>query len=75
MEVKAARMDKQKKEPEQDSEETVGALVSNYDLMLHYMLGHMCRADGAYPPRPDGAKVFDFFAGPCQHRSFFVLLR
>ncbi len=34
----------------QDYEELIGALVQNYDLMLHYLIGHLCHADSAYPP-------------------------
>jgi hypothetical protein len=32
-------------ELEQDDEESADALVLNYDLMLHYLFGHLRRAD------------------------------
>lgn len=57
-------------EPEPAEGEAVGALVQNYDLMLHYLIGHMRRADGAYPPRADGTPLFDIFAGSGKHRLF-----
>ncbi len=56
-------------EGEQDDEESIGTLVQNYDLMLHYLIGHLRRADGAYLPRPDGSPLLDLFAGPGKHRS------
>ncbi len=33
---------------DEDDEESTGALVQNYDLMLHYRIGHLRRADCAY---------------------------
>ncbi len=31
----------------------------DYDLYLHYAIGHMCRVDGALPDFADGTKAFD----------------
>ena len=53
---------------DQDNEESIGALVQHYDLMLHYLIGHLRRANGAYPPRPDGSPLLNLFAGPGMHR-------
>jgi hypothetical protein len=55
-------------EGEQDDDEAIGALVQNYDLMLHYLIGHLCSADGAYQPRSDGSPFLDLFAGLGLHR-------
>ncbi len=52
----------------QDDEESIGALVQNYDLMLHYLIGHLRCAYCAYSPRPDGSPLLNLFAGPGMHR-------
>lgn len=46
-----------------------GALTGeDYDLMLHFAIGHMRRLDGALPDFDDGEKLLDFFAGIGKHR-------
>jgi hypothetical protein len=49
----------------------------DYDLYLHYAIGHLPRADGALPDFADGAKTLDFFHGNGEHRyilSIFYIL-
>jgi hypothetical protein len=40
----------------------------DYDLYLHYAIGHMRRVDGALPDFADGAKALDFLRGKGEHR-------
>ncbi len=40
----------------------------DYDLYLHYGIGHLCHADGAFTDFADGAKTLDFFRGKGGHR-------
>ena len=51
---------KQSAENEVDhSEENLGALGHDYDIMLHFTLAHMRRVDGALQARPDGTKLLN----------------
>ena len=55
--------------PESQDDGEAGALTGeDYDLMLHFAIGHMRRLDGALPDFDDGEKLLDFFAGIGKHR-------
>jgi hypothetical protein len=43
-------------------------IYTTYDTYLHHLIGHLRRADGAYPPSASGATVFGFFTAVGQHK-------
>ncbi len=42
-------------------------IYTTYATYLHHLIGHLRRADGAYPPYVSGATVFDFFTAAGKH--------
>ncbi len=46
----------------------MGVIYHEYDLMFHYLLATLRRADGANSVTTNGTKLFDVFAGIGQHR-------
>jgi hypothetical protein len=46
----------------------MGVMYHEYDLMFHYLLATLRRADGANSVTTNGTKLFDVFAGIGQHR-------
>jgi hypothetical protein len=46
----------------------MGMMYHEYDLMFHYLLATLRRADGANRVTTNGTKLFDVFAGIGQHR-------
>ena len=55
-----------------DEDGVKGLLFYEYDLMLHFVFGHLRGADGAYPPNSQGVKAMDLFAGKGKHRCYYV---
>ena len=55
------------KEPER-VENQKGVMYYEYDLMFHYLLASLRRADGANSVTSAGVKTFDIFAGLGEHR-------
>ena len=46
----------------------MGVMYHEYDLMFHYLLATLRRADGANSVTTNETKLFDIFAGIGQHR-------
>ena len=55
------------KDPEH-VEDQKGVMYYEYDLMFHYLLASLRRADGANSVTSAGVKTFDIFAGLGEHR-------
>jgi hypothetical protein len=55
---------------EEDPDKVVykGVMYFEYDLMFHYLLASLRRADGANSVPSAGVKLFDIFAGLGEHR-------
>jgi hypothetical protein len=53
-------------EPEQDNQK--GVMYHEYDLMFHYLLASLRRADGKDSVTASGTKLFNIFAGKGEHR-------
>ena len=51
---------------EQDDQK--GVMFHEYDLMFHYLLASLRRADGKNSVTASGTKLFDIFAGLGKHR-------
>jgi hypothetical protein len=51
-----------------DYVESKGVLAERYDVMMHFAIAHMRRADGALPPHSSGRKALDFLAPAGEHR-------
>ena len=51
---------------EQDNQK--GVMYHEYDLMFHYLLASLPRADGKNSVTATGTKLFDIFAGLGEHR-------
>ncbi len=45
----------------------------DYDLYLHYAIGHLSCANGALPDFADGAKTLDFFRAKEEHRYILLI--
>jgi hypothetical protein len=45
-----------------------GVMYFEYDLMFHYLLASLRRADGANSVTSTGVKLFDILAGRGEHR-------
>ena len=60
---------KQSSEDDQEhSEEKLGALGQDYDILLHFAVAHLRRVDGALQPRPDGTKSLNLLAPAGEHK-------
>ena len=46
----------------------MGVMYHEYDLMFHYLLASLRRADGENSVTANGTKLFDIFAGIGKHR-------
>jgi hypothetical protein len=46
----------------------MGVMYHEYDLMFHYLLASLRRADGKNSVTTNGTKLFDIFAGIGKHR-------
>jgi hypothetical protein len=46
----------------------MGVMYHEYDLMFHYLLASLRRADGENSVTTNGTKLFDIFAGIGKHR-------
>ena len=56
-------------DPEAEAEQAnKGVMYHEYDLMFHYLLASLRRADGKNSVTATGTKLFDIFAGLGQHR-------
>ncbi len=55
-------------EPEHYAQE--GVMFHEYDLMFHYLLASLSRADGKNSVTARGEKLFNIFAGLGEHRSW-----
>ena len=53
---------------EQEQNDQKGVMFYEYDLMFHYLLASLRRADGANSVTSTGVKTFDIFAGLGEHR-------
>ena len=53
---------------DQDQEDQKGVMYHEYDLMFHYLLASLRRADGADSVTSTGQKTFNIFAGLGEHR-------
>jgi hypothetical protein len=53
---------------EQEQNDQKGVMFYEYDLMFHYLLALLRRADGANSVTSTGVKTFDIFAGLGEHR-------
>ena len=51
-----------------DQDYQKGVMFHDYDLMFHYLLVSLRRADGANSVTSTGVKSFDIFAGLGEHR-------
>ena len=51
-----------------DYVESKGVLAEHYDIMMHFAIAHMRRADGALPQHSSGRKALDFLAPAGEHR-------
>jgi len=51
-----------------DYVESKGVLAERYDVMMHFAIAHMRRADGVLPPHSSGRKALDFLAPAGEHR-------
>ena len=49
-------------------EDQKGVMYYEYDLMFHYLLASLRRADGANSVTSTGVKTFNIFAGLGEHR-------
>ena len=45
-----------------------GVLAERYDVLLHFAIAHMRRADGALAPHSSGRKALDLLAPAGEHR-------
>ena len=50
------------------TEDQMGVMFHEYDLMFHYLLASLRRADGENSVTANGTKLFDIFAGIGKHR-------
>ena len=70
-EVEAAKQAKKAGKPQeedQDKADFKGVMFFEYDLMFHYLLASLRRADGAKSVTSAGVKLFNILAGPGEHR-------
>ena len=51
-----------------DYVESKGVLAERYDVLMHFAIAHMRRADGALPPHSSGRKTLNFLAPAGDHR-------
>lgn len=51
-----------------DYVESKGVLAERYDVLLHFAIAHMRRADGALAPHSSGRKALDLLAPAGEHR-------
>ena len=55
--------------PEEEAEQdNKGVMYHEYDLMFHYLLASLRRADSNNSVTASGTKLFDIFAGLGKHR-------
>ena len=76
-EVKQAKQAKSLVSPSGDNDcvqDMKGVMYYEYDLMFHYLLASLLRADGLNSVTSTGIKTFDIFAGIGEHRCFIVPL-
>ena len=66
--MEAKRQGKAPASADHDQEDQKGVMYYEYDLMFHYLLASMRRADGANSITSTGVKTFDIFAGQGGHR-------
>jgi hypothetical protein len=74
-EVKQAKYDKTLGSPSGDIDriqDMKGVMYYEYDLMFHYLLASLRRADGLNGVTSTGVKTFNIFAGLGEHRCFIV---
>ncbi len=66
----AKKLGKGKGVSQEDSEQDdqKGVMFHEYDLMFHYLLASLRRADGKNSVTATGTKLFDIFAGLGEHR-------
>jgi hypothetical protein len=67
-EAKQAKKSGKILEEDADKADSKGVMYFEYDLMFHYLLASMRRADGANSVTASGAKLFDILAGRGEHR-------
>jgi hypothetical protein len=67
-EAKQAKKSGKILEEDADKADSKGVMYFEYDLMFHYLLASMRRADGANSVTAAGAKLFDILAGRGEHR-------
>jgi hypothetical protein len=70
-EVEAAKQAKKAGKPQEedpDKADFKGVMFFEYDLMFHYLLASLRRADGAKSVTSQGVKLFNILAGPGEHR-------
>ena len=64
----AKKLGKAQPYAEHDQDDQKGVMYHEYDLMFHYLLASLRRADGANSVTSTGVKTFDIFAGFGTHR-------
>lgn len=70
-EIEAAKHAKKSGKPQEDDSDKAdfkGVMFFEYDLMFHYLLASLRRADGANSVTSSGVKLFNILAGPGEHR-------
>ena len=71
-EVKEAKEAKKLGRPpppeEQEQDDQKGVMFYDYDIMFHYLLASLRRADGTNSVTSTGVTTLDIFAGLGQHR-------
>ena len=66
--VKQAKRSGKIPEEDPDKDDSKGVMYFEYDLMFHYLLASLRRADGAKSVTATGVKLFNILAGRGEHR-------
>ena len=67
-EAKQAKKSGKIQEEDPDKDDSKGVMYFEYDLMFHYLLASLRRADGAKSVTTTGVKLFNIMAGRGEHR-------